>query len=93
MCNFEGSLSVEVDTSNLSLDPPTRASKNNLVMQVASGFNGSLLKNLWIELQLLDQYLTFIEEYKNDHTASHYNSMPLQFPDNFKSPYAEVLQN
>ncbi|KOC63496.1 Protein zwilch like protein [Habropoda laboriosa] len=94
--NFEGSLSVEVNTCSLSLHPPTRASKNNLVAQVATNSNSSPLKELWKQLLLLNQYLNIIEDY-TENKNSQYTVTPLEFPCNFISPYKEdhdtILKN
>ncbi|CAK9820944.1 Protein zwilch homolog [Anthophora plagiata] len=94
--NFEGSLSVEVNTCSLSLYPPTRASKNNLVAQVVTNSRSSPLKGLWEQLLLLNQYLNIIEEYIKN-IDSHYTSKPLEFPCDFTGPYKEdhdvVLKN
>ncbi|XP_053978515.1 protein zwilch homolog [Hylaeus volcanicus] len=83
--NFEGNLSIEVDTSSLSLYPPTRASKNNLVAQVVTGSNSSPLKELWKQLLLLNQFLNIIEEYKKNICFQNI----LEFPHDFSSPYKE----
>ncbi|XP_076379095.1 protein zwilch homolog isoform X1 [Megalopta genalis] len=85
---FENSISVEVYTSNLSLNSFTRASKNILVAQVVTGSNDSPLKELWTQLLLLNQYLNIVEDFKKK-TNSSYNPLPLEFPENFTSPYAE----
>ncbi|KAK9307901.1 hypothetical protein QLX08_001957 [Tetragonisca angustula] len=85
--NFEGSLSVEVDTCSLS-SIPTRTSKNILIAQIATNSNNSPLKELWKQLLLLNQYLNIVENYtKNE--DSHYNSVPLKFPHDFINPYEE----
>ncbi|XP_031848590.1 protein zwilch homolog [Nomia melanderi] len=86
--NFEGSLSIEVDTSNLSLYPPSRATKNVLVAQVVTGSNNSPLKDLWIQLLLLNQYLNIVDDYKQN-INSPYTPSPLKFPKDFTSPYIE----
>ncbi|XP_078034904.1 uncharacterized protein LOC144468948 [Augochlora pura] len=85
---FENSISVEVYTSNLSLYRFTRASKNILVAQVVTGSNDSPLKELWTQLLLLNQYLNVVEDFKKK-TNSSYNPLPLEFPENFTSPYSE----
>ncbi|XP_061929641.1 protein zwilch homolog isoform X2 [Apis cerana] len=94
--NFEGSLSIEVDTCSLSLYPLTRASKNNLIVQIVTNSNNSPLKELWKQLLLLNQYLSILEDYTKN-ISSHYNSIPLKFPQNFVNPYNEehdvVLNN
>ncbi|XP_076389988.1 protein zwilch homolog isoform X2 [Megachile rotundata] len=86
--NFEGSLSIEVNTSSLSLYSPTRASKNNLIVQVVTGSINSPLKELWQQLLLLNKYLNILDEYKKN-SNSRYTSVPLEFPENFISPYAK----
>ncbi|KZC14119.1 Protein zwilch like protein [Dufourea novaeangliae] len=86
--NFVGSLVVEVDSSTLSLYPPTRASKNNLVAQIVSGSSNSPLKELWTQLLLLNQYLNIVEEYKKQISSS-YTPSPLEFPKDFTSSYKE----
>ncbi|XP_076628981.1 protein zwilch homolog [Colletes latitarsis] len=85
--NFKGSLSIEVDTCNLSLYSSTRASKNNLVVQVVTGSKISPLKELWTQLLLLNQYLNIIEEYNKNVTSN--ISTLLEFPHDFTSPYKE----
>ncbi|XP_076288778.1 protein zwilch homolog isoform X2 [Lasioglossum baleicum] len=85
---FENSISVEVYSSNLSLCSPTRASKNILVAQVVTGSDDSPLQELWTQLLLLNQYLNILEDFKSN-TNSPYNPVPLEFPEDFTSPYAE----
>ncbi|XP_076174873.1 protein zwilch homolog [Ptiloglossa arizonensis] len=86
--NFIGYLSIEVDTCSLSLYPPTRASKNNLVAQIVTGSSNSPLKELWKQLLMLNQYLNIIEGYK-ENTSFHYTPPTLKFPDDFINPYKE----
>ncbi|XP_076656487.1 protein zwilch homolog [Halictus rubicundus] len=85
---FENSISIEVHSSNLSLYSPTRASKNILVAQVVTGSDNSPLQELWTQLLLLNQYLNILEDFKKN-TSSPYTPLPLEFPKNFMSPYAE----
>ncbi|XP_076765892.1 protein zwilch homolog [Xylocopa sonorina] len=94
--NFEGSLSIEVATSSLSVHLPTRATKNNLFAQVITNSNNSPLKELWKQLLLLNQYLNIIDNYKKN-TKSRHSLIPLRFPHDFTSPYEEkhdvILKN
>ncbi|XP_043529709.1 protein zwilch homolog isoform X1 [Frieseomelitta varia] len=84
--NFEGSLSVEVDTCSLS-STPTRTSKNIIIAQIATNSNNSPLKELWKQLLLLNQYLNIVENYTKNEDS--YNSVPLKFPHDFINPYEE----
>ncbi|XP_076238865.1 uncharacterized protein LOC143182022 [Calliopsis andreniformis] len=86
--NFEGSLSIEVDTCSLSVYAPTRTSKNNLVAQIVTGSVISPLKELWKQLLLLNQYLNIVEEHKKNN-STHHIPVCLQFPDDFTNPYKE----
>ncbi|XP_029044330.2 uncharacterized protein LOC114876721 [Osmia bicornis bicornis] len=83
--NFEGSLSIEVNTCSLSLYIPLKETKNNLVAQVVTGSDNSLLKELWQQLLLLNEYLNIIGQYKKN-TNDYNNQVLLKFPENFMSP-------
>lgn len=61
-------------------------------MQVLTNSNNSPLKELWKQLLLLNQYLTILEDYTKN-ISSHYNSIPLKFPQNFVNLYNEVYKD
>lgn len=61
-------------------------------MQIVTNSNNSPLKELWKQLLLLNQYLSILEDYTKN-ISSHYNSIPLKFPQNFVNPYNEVYKN
>ena len=58
--------------------------------EVAAGWKGSPLRDLWNQLLLLDKYLTILEKYKKKHTNARYSVLPLSFPDDFDTPYIKV---
>ncbi|XP_017886891.1 protein zwilch homolog [Ceratina calcarata] len=90
--NFQGSLSVEVDTCTLSLHSPTSSSKNNLVVQVVTNSDKNGLSELWKQLLMLNQYLDIIENYRKNAHFRH-SSKPLEFSKDFISPYKEDHDN
>ncbi|RLU22797.1 hypothetical protein DMN91_005075 [Ooceraea biroi] len=77
--DFEGSVNIEMRSSNLMLDP--RLSKNILIAQINAGWKGSPLKDLRSQLLLLDQYLLTIDECNKN--------IGIQNPIKFATPYLE----
>ncbi|XP_014610161.1 PREDICTED: uncharacterized protein LOC106790035 [Polistes canadensis] len=87
--NFEGSITLNIIADNMLFDPPTRSSKNSLILEIITGRNDSALANLWHQLLLLNQYLTILDIFKEMNAKSYNNPNSLQYPDNFVTPYAK----
>ncbi|XP_046824655.1 uncharacterized protein LOC124426688 isoform X1 [Vespa crabro] len=83
---FEGSITLNIMANSILFDPPTRSSKNNLVLEIITGRNDSALVNLWHQLLLLNQYLTILDTYKEMNAKSYDNSNSLQYPNDFINP-------
>ncbi|XP_051165531.1 protein zwilch homolog [Leptopilina boulardi] len=95
--NFEGYLCMEIEWNNLSFYPPSIISTKTLIMEIAAGWKGSPLDNLWEEILLLNCFLSILEEYSKNNMSSRYSVMPLKFPENFLNPNVktdeEVMDN
>ncbi|XP_046614934.1 protein zwilch isoform X1 [Neodiprion virginianus] len=63
---FNGNLSIEVNWNTLSFYAPVMDSTTTLVMEMTPYWDGSRLKNLWKELKVLDQYLSMLEQSRNN---------------------------
>ncbi|XP_012233445.1 protein zwilch homolog [Linepithema humile] len=77
--DYEGSISIEMYSNNLTLD--LRLSQTTLVTEINAGWKNSPLKGIRNELLLLVQYLSIIDELKKN--------IGLQKPIKFSTPYLE----
>ncbi|XP_043673559.1 protein zwilch homolog [Vespula pensylvanica] len=83
---FEGSITLNIMANSILFDPPTRSSKNSLVLEIITGRNNSALANLWHQLLLLNQYLMILDTYKEMNAKSNDKSNSLQYPSDFINP-------
>lgn len=82
---------MEIEWNNLSFYPPSIISTKTLIMEIAAGWKGSPLDNLWEEILLLNCFLSILEEYSKNNMSSRYSVMPLKFPENFVNPNVKVI--
>ncbi|KAK2580878.1 hypothetical protein KPH14_005950 [Odynerus spinipes] len=86
---FKGSVTLNISSDNILFDPSTRSSNNNLILDIITGTNDSVLLSFWHQLLLLNQFLMILDTYREMNSKSHDNSISLQFPSDFVNPCAK----